>query len=160
MANYDSIDYTNGARVRVTSANPQWRQFSITIPAGVALVDEDELRFCKMGADHKILEYTLGCDASLGTAAGDTADLVVGSTVIDASVEGDCLAVADYTGGETIAVAHITADGDVVKVDTSTALDSQTTTGARTVTLSLLVARQNNATYTGESVTYESPYTL
>lgn len=160
MANYDSVDYTNGARVRASSDSPEWRQFSITIPAGVALVDEDELRFCKMGADHKILQYTLGCDASLGTSANDSADLVVGGIVIDAAVETDGFAVADRTYGATIAVAHITADGDIVKLDTSTALDSQTTSGARTITLGLLVARQSNATYTGERLTYSSPYTL
>lgn len=162
MANYDSVDYTNGARVRVTENRPQWFSWSVTIPDGVALADEDEIRFAKLGAGYKVLKYTLGCDASLGSASGgpDVMDLALGSTVIDAAVEGDSLIVADRTYGSTIAVAHVSAGGDVLKLDTSTALDSQTSSGARTITLSALVGLQNLATYTGENVRYSSPYTL
>lgn len=144
MANIDSNHYTNGPKIRAASEQPEWYSFSITLPAGKALVDEDELRFAIFGANQKIYSYILGCDASLGTSAGDTADLVIGSTVIDAAVEADGLAVADRAYSANIAVAHVTADGDILKVDTSTALDSQTTTGARTITLSVLVGQQNS----------------
>jgi len=161
MANWDSLAYTQGAKVRATSEQPEWFSYTITLPAGSALADEDELRFAVFGANQKILAYSLGCDASIGTSNADTADLVIGSTVIDAAVETDGLAVADRAYTANIAVAHVTADGDILKLDTSTALDSQTTTGVRKITLAVLVAQQNAAdAASGSRVTYASPYTL
>jgi hypothetical protein len=161
MANIDSLYYTQGAKVRATSEQPQWFSFTITLPNGKALVDEDELRFAIFGANQKILAYALGCDAAIGIVPQDTADLVIGSTVIDAEVETDCLIVADRAYTANIEIAHVTADGDILKLDISTALDSQTSSGVRKITLSVLVAQQNNSDAAATSlIDYSSQYTL
>lgn len=160
MANWDSLAYTQGAKVRATSEQPEWFSFTVTIPDGKALADNDALRFAVFGANQKILAYSLGCDASLGTADADTADLYIGAYRLDDSIENNSLAVADYVSTEFISVAHVTADGDILKVDTEAALNSQTTSGVRKITLAVLVAQQNAADAASGLVEYESRYTL
>lgn len=163
--------YNQGPKVRATSEQPQWYRFTFTLPAGVALVDADTISFAKFGAGQKILTYGLGCDASFASSCDDAGVLTLGGTVastgvitggtqIDASVEGDAIATADRSNLENIAVAHVSADGDVLRFTVGD-LTTATTTGARKMTLSVLVAQQNSRSTDVDSVlNYTSQYTL
>lgn len=160
MATYNAQYFNAGPKVRATSEQPQWFNFTFTLPAGKGLADGDVIKFANFGAGQKILAYAIGCDASFCTSCDDAGTLTLGSTAIDASVEGDAIATADRTNFEAIAVAHVSADGDDLYFTVGD-LTTPTTTGVRKLSLGVLVAQQNSrSTDTDSVLTYDSQYTL
>lgn len=157
---YTTLQYDQGAKLRATSEQPQWYSVTFQLADGGALADSDVIKFAKLGANQKVLQYSLGCDASFASSCADDGVITVGSTDIDTSVEGDTIAVADRTNLESVAVAHVSADDDDLKFTVGN-LTAASTSGVRKLTLSVQLQQQNSASAARYStIDYSSSYPL
>ncbi len=159
MATYTTENYTNGARLRVTSDEPKWQSFTHKMPAGTAYATGDVIQFAKLGVGYSATAYAVATNASIAATTGNSL-LKIGSTSLAGNIAdfgGDDASV----GGFCSADANVSAGGDALSLTLGT-LGTAVSTGERTITLRVLVAKQETAAASEgtERVRYSSPYTL
>ncbi len=158
MATYSSETYLSGAKVRATAESPFYQTFTFKLPAGTAFASADRLNLFKLGADHQILAYKVGTNASIAATTGDST-LTANATNVSGNI-------ADFGGaGATVgaftSVDYKSADGDAVFLTLGT-LGTAVSTGVRSINVSVLVGLVEAAApvYGAARVEYDSPYTL
>lgn len=169
MATYTTENYTNGAKVRVTSDNPQWRSFTHKLPAGTAYASADVINLATFGDDYQIVAFRVSTNASIAADTGscllkltsDSDGSAAADTLYTIGAGSEDLGGAGAVFGDYVVTDHRSTDGAVLSL-TLGILGTPVSTGERSITVSVLVSPiASNAGVEGANlVTYESPYTL